>query len=288
MLPSSQDLTYFIEASKTLNLTRASERLGISQPSLTTSIQRLENNMGVPLLIRSKKGVTLTQAGQKLLTQAQDLIYSWEKLKEKTVSTHLDIAGQYIIGCHPSVALYSLPYFMSALLEDHPKLEIKCIHDLSRRITESVISMHISLGIVVNPVPHPDLVIQKLCSDEVTFWKGKGSKIIQDPYSGNGILICDPDLIQTQDLLKKMKKTKIKYKTVLSSSSLEVITELVASGSGFGIIPGRVAKREFQMKLQRIKGAPVFYNEICVIYRVENRNVPAIQMISQKLKKVFM
>lgn len=288
MFPNTTDLKYFIEVSKTLNLTRASERLGISQPSLSVSIQRLEENIGVPLLIRSKKGVTPTQSGQQLLNHIQDMLHTWEKIKERTSSSHLEVAGQYTIGCHPSVALYSLPYFIQSLLENHPKLEIKCIHDLSRRITESVISMQISLGIVVNPVPHPDLVIQRLCSDVVTLWKGFGNSALQNPYSGKGILICDPDLIQTQDLFKKMKKTKIKYRNILSSSNLEVITELVASGCGFGIVPGRVAKRKSYMKLQRIKQAPIFHDEICVIYRVENRNVPAIQIISQRLKKVFM
>ncbi|MBI2608525.1 MAG: LysR family transcriptional regulator [Deltaproteobacteria bacterium] len=287
MLPNAQDLKYFIEVSKTLNLTRASERLGISQPSLSVSIQRLENNIGVPLLIRGKKGVALTQAGQALLTQAHNIIDSWENLKEKATSTYMHIAGQYTIGCHPSVALYSLPHIIPSLLENYPQLEIKCVHDLSRRMTESVISMQVSVGIVVNPVPHPDLVIQKLCSDIVTFWKGKENNPLQDPYSGKGVLICDPDLIQTQDLLKKIKKTKIKYRTILSSSNLEVIAELVASGSGFGIIPGKVAKRQSYMKLQKIKRAPVFYDEVCAIYRIENKNVPAIQIITQKLKKAL-
>ncbi|OGQ16944.1 MAG: hypothetical protein A3B70_01540 [Deltaproteobacteria bacterium RIFCSPHIGHO2_02_FULL_40_11] len=287
MLPQPQDLKYFIEVSKTLNLTRASERLGITQPSLTLAIQRLEHAVGAPLLIRSKKGVVLTQAGQILFTQAQTLTDAWEKLKEKTLRSYMDVAGQYTIGCHPSVALYSLPHFMGDLLENYPHLEIKCIHDLSRKITEGVINYQISVGIVINPIPHPDLVIQKLSTDVVTFWKGEGNKKIQNPYSGEGILICDPDLIQTQALLKKMKKTKIKYKTLLSSSNLEVITELVTKGSGFGIIPKRVATRSSQIKLQKIKTAPSFHDDICVIYRVENKNIPAIQMISKKIKNAY-
>lgn len=66
MMPSPADLSYFIEVGNVLNLSRAAERLGISQPSLTLSIQRLEHSVGTALLIRSNKGVTLTYRPRKL------------------------------------------------------------------------------------------------------------------------------------------------------------------------------------------------------------------------------
>ena len=62
MVPSAAELEYFLEVSSTLNLSRASERLGISQPSLSLAIKRLEQSVGTELFIRHKHGVTLTQA----------------------------------------------------------------------------------------------------------------------------------------------------------------------------------------------------------------------------------
>jgi Flp pilus assembly protein TadD len=68
------------------------------------------------------------------------------------------------------VALYSLKHFLPDLLGEFPALELNLQHDLSRRVTEAVVSLRVDIGIVVNPAPHPDLVLRKLCTDEVTFW----------------------------------------------------------------------------------------------------------------------
>jgi DNA-binding transcriptional LysR family regulator len=290
MMPSPSDLTYFVEVATSQNISRAAERLGISQPSLTLAIQRLEQSVGTPLLIRSKKGVTLTQAGKQLQAYARELLQRWETVKGHALASAHETQGNFRIGCHPSVALYSLGGFLPDLLEKHPKLEVKLLHDLSRKIVESVIRMETDIGIAVNPVRHPDLLIRKLCDDEVTFWVGAGKRKVQDFRSGDAVLICDPELIQSQDLMKKLRKAGIQYGRLLPSSSLEVVTSLVAQGAGIGVIPGRVASQASchgKRGLRRVPKAPVFYDEICLLYRVENRSIRAIQAISESILSSF-
>ena len=286
-MPSPSELTYFIEVSSALNLSRAAERLGISQPSLTHAVHRLEASVGTPLLIRSKRGVTLTQAGKQLLLHARGLLQGWETLKGRALASTHEIQGSYTIGCHTSVALYSLPGFLPKLLEKHPHLEIKLQHELSRKITESVVRLETDLGIVVNPTPHPDLIIRKLCTDEVTFWVASGQRAIQNFKSGEAVLICDPELLQTQDLIRKLKKSKIHYRRVITSSSLEVVTQLVAYGAGIGIIPGKVVSSAHLKDLRKVSGAPVFQDEICLLYRVENKNIRSIQVIAEQIVHSF-
>lgn len=287
MIPGASDLAYFVEISSSQNLSRAAERLGISQPSLTLAVQRLERSIGTPLLIRSKKGVTLTQGGKQLLLHAKELLQRWETVKSHALASTYEVQGCYTIGCHPSVAIYSLGGFLPDLVEQYPRLEIKLHHDLSRKITESVISLQTDLGIVVNPTKHPDLVIKKLCDDEVTFWVGKGNRKIQDFRSGQAVLICDPDLLQSQDLLGKLRKRGIHYGRILPCSNLEVITQLVTQGVGVGIIPGRVAAQARTQSLQKIPKAPVFHDEVCLLYRVENKAVCSIQTITEKIISFF-
>lgn len=289
MMPSPSDLTYFVEVANTGNLSRAAERIGITQPSLSLSIQRLEHSVGTSLLIRSKKGVTPTQAGKQLLARAKELLQQWENIRSHALSSTHEVQGRYVLGCHCSVALYSTPFFVTELLEKNRKLELKMIHDLSRKIAERVISMEIDIGIVVNPVKHPDLMVKKLCADEVTFWtaSGKANRQTQNHQSGEAVLICDPDLLQTQSLTKQLKKNGIQYSRIIPTSSLEVATELVASGAGIGIIPSRVVNHLAPKKLQRIPGAPIFNDEICLIYRVENKPVQSIQAIASAITKVF-
>jgi LysR family transcriptional regulator, cell division regulator len=268
MIPSASDLQYFIEVANTLNVSRAAERLGVSQPALSLAIQRLEGNFGVPLLIRSKSGVQLTKNGQKLLGQARALMMEWEKIRSEALQDESQISGRYTLGCHVSVALYSLPSFLPALVRDNARLEIKLVHDLSRKITEDVISFKVDFGIVVNPTPHPDLVIRTLGKDEVKFWIGKGSEKVQDPTSGEAVLICEPDLAQSQSLIKQAAKKGWKFKRTLTSSSLEVIRSMTSEGAGIGILPSRVAT-SLSLGLKPLKESPKFEDEVCLVYRAD-------------------
>lgn len=282
MLPSSTDINYFIEIAATLNLSRSAERLGVSQPSLSISLQRLEDNIGAKLLLRSKKGVALTPAGRQFFSKAKALLQEWENLQSKVISSHSEVKGSFTVGCHPSVALYTLPKTISELMSLHSELEINFSHDLSRKITESVISVRVDLGIVVNPVRHPDLIIKKICEDEVCFWSSEKLK-----KECHNVIICDPDLIQTQDLLMKLKKGGFEIKRIINTSHLELVAELTAEGAGIGILPTRVALRNHAEIMTKKRNFPSFCDEICIIYRVENKKVKAIEVLTEAIESAL-
>lgn len=284
MVPSPTDLLYFVEVANLLNLSRAAECLGISQPSLTLAMQRLETCIGVPLLNRHKRGVSLTKAGKQLLVHTRQLIQQWDSIKSETLSSMHAVQGSFTLGCHTSVALYSLPLFLADLLEKNPKLEIKLKHDASRKITEQVINLAIDVGIVVNPVKHPDLIIKKLADDKISLWQGKTSNQIQNIHSDRTLLICDPDLLQTQAILKKLKKQNIHYTQLITTNSLEVAADLAKSGAGIAILPGRVAETRDLIPVPR---SPVHADEVCLLYRGEHRSIKAIQVITQAIKNAF-
>lgn len=283
MLPSSSEIAYFLEVSNTLNLSRAAERLGISQPSLSNAILRLEKTIGTALLIRHKRGVTLTQAGKQFFHQARQLMQQWEDLKSKALESDQQIQGYFTLGCHPSVAKYSLPYFLPSLIKNYPNLEIRLKHDISRKITEEVISLAIDVAIVVNPVRHPDLIIFKLFKDQVTLWKNE--ELIQSVR--NVPLVCDPELSQPQYILQELKKQNSQYGRILTSNNLDVIATLTANGCGIGVLPERIVMSTYPTQLKRIEKAPVCYDDICLVYRHENRNVMAIQKIILEIKKIM-
>ena len=282
---SPTDLTYFIEIAATENVSRAAERLAISQPSLSQAILRIEHEIGEAVFIRHKRGMTLTPAGKELLIHARGLIETWNTIRTKSVASMQEVRGRYVIGCHPSVALYSLSGFLPNALKKHPQLEIQLTHDLSRRITEGVISSRIDVGIVVNPVRHPDLIIQKIADDEVTFWQSQ-KRAKETSASKTEVLICDPDLSQSQALLKNLKGVPFEFTRTLTSGSLEVVADLTASGTGVGILPTRVAGLA-RVPLVRVKGAPVFRDEICIIRRVETKKVAAVEYLCKEIAQSF-
>jgi LysR family transcriptional regulator, cell division regulator len=268
MLPSSDELRYFVEVANAQNLTRAAERLGVTQPSLSLALNRLETAFGTKLLTRGKQGVRLTPAGRRALAETQDLLQRWQRLRIDTQNAENLPEGLIRVGCHPSVAVYTLPGVVPRLMTKYPGLNIRLFHDLSRRITERVIQFELEVGLVINPVQHPDLVTKKINSDQVGFWVA--------PKGATSVLIYDPDLIQAQALVRKAKTAGLIFEKEIHSSNLEVIRELVTSGTGVGILPGRVAQYRNDKNLRMLPNTPVFKDELHVLFRVENRLNAAI------------
>ena len=265
-------------------MSRAAERLGVTQSGLSTAMKRLEYSLGTVLFTRNSRGIQLTKAGRGLQHKGHDLLLSWEQLRQDIGKLEQGVSGQYIIGCHPSVALYCLPTFLPDLIQRHPKLEIKLHHDLSRKITEDVISFKIDIGLVVNPVRHPDLVIKNLCADEVTFWVSQNPSSTQILDQQKGVLICDLNLIQVKKLLGDLRKQGHGFNRVIQSSSLEVVAHLTTAGVGVGILPAKVATKELQVMDKRI---PPFRDAICLIYRPDHQKTQGAKTIINEIKKAM-
>lgn len=280
MLPSSSELIYFLEVARTLNLTSAARLLGITQPTLTLAMKRLEHSLGAELFIRSKKGLTLTNEGIILLKQAKSLLSSWQALESEVRDHQTQVRGKLSLGLHQSVALYTLPHVLPSLLSKHPLLEIELSHDLSRKITERVVDLDLDVGLVINPLRHPDLVMVKLGTDRVSLY-GPAKKEVQKR------IICDSNLLQAQFILKKMSKGPFKDYPLLTTSSLEVASELCAQGLGLSVLPGRVAQQQKHLQLQALLDSPTFEDELYLIYRIEKKGQPGVEALNHELKKAF-
>lgn len=276
MIDNLTDLKYFLEVAKTGNITRASERLGVSQPSITLALKRLEEKTGLTLLERTQKGASLTRQGEGLLKIGERMLIEWERDLRMIAQGTGQPMGQYSVGVHTAVAQYTLGLFVPELLVKFPELELNFYHDLSRKITEKVISRECDLGLVINPIPHPDLVIIKLLDDEVALFK-------HPAYKGD-VLILDPSLKQSVNLLKNVRKV-FNYKREIHSSSLEVIRNLCEAKSGIAILPGRVAS--LSSRIKPLMNGPVFKDELMLIFRMERKSEESFKQIINAVKTAF-
>lgn len=258
------DLKYFIELAKTLHVSRSAERLGVTQPTLSHCLKRLELETKTQLFVRSKKGLALTDSGRRLAEQANALIQKWDEVLLSAQNEVQKVKGMIRLGCHTAVAQYTLAFFMAEFMKKNPEIYFSLSHGLSRHMTEDVISQKIDIAFVVNPVPHPDLIIKEISKDRVTVWKAKNCL---NPE----VLIVEPSLLQTQDILHKLQKKNIRFSRIIESSSLEVISQLVNSGVGCGILPERVIQILSDQQIQQVKEAPEFHDRMCLVYKAEFR-----------------
>lgn len=292
MLPNSMDMIYFKEVARLGNISRASETLNISQPSLSLAIKRLEKAMGHELIDRGKRGVRLTVAGEKLLGHIQLLEAEWEKVKTEAGSTISQVKGRFRLGCHPAVAHYALPTALADLLRQYPELEIDVINNLSRHVVENVIAHKIDLALAINPVPHPDLIITELGTDQFSCFHLKSLTDEVAKKEFNPCFIFDPSLAQSQYLLTKLKLAKRKVQMV-TAQDLDFVAQLVFEGAGIGLVPERVMQQaslhptKNKKNWVKLKEAPNFVDRICLCYRVEHRHTKAVREMVSVIKHHF-
>jgi DNA-binding transcriptional LysR family regulator len=263
MMPTETEITHFLEVYSTKHFTRASIKLGITQPTLTQSIFRLEEKLGTELFHRTKQGCIPTRTAGIFYDKATHLRELWADLSIKVTASNQNLSGIFRVGCHQSVGTYTLPKFLNALAKQAPEIEIRLHHDWSRKIAEKIIHYEIDLGFVVNPVRHPDLVLKKIGTDRVGFWKAKA---VHYPKTR---IFADANLAQVRELLGKKNAPKYKDWQVIETSSLELIRSLVLSGAGIGVLPERIAKLDGS-ELELVDSSlPVQQDEIYMIYRMD-------------------
>jgi DNA-binding transcriptional LysR family regulator len=263
---NQNDLKYFIELAQSQHVSRAAERLGVSQPALSHCMKRIEQETGLSLFLRSKKGVTLTAAGLRLFESSQTLLQNWQDVILAAKNEMQEISGVIRLGCHTAVAQYTLPKFLPRFLKSNPQVTFQLEHGLSRHINEAIISGSVDVGLVVNPISHPDLVIKEILKDRVTFWQSRNNQ-------NKDLLIYDPSLLQSQSLLKKLGLKKIHFKRKMESSSLEVIAQMVVAGAGVGLLPERVIQAFASDQVLMMSEAPSFQDRICLVFKPEFRKM---------------
>ena len=261
MLATSTEIEYFVEVYQTRHISKAAIRLGVAQPTLTLSLQKLEGKLAVKLFHRTKQGVVPTEQGTIFYRKSLVLLECWSEIYKGIHKSTSEISGRFMVGCHQSVGAYTLTKLLNQLEKHAPCIEIELVHDFSRKIIEGVISYNIDLGFVVNPIRHPDLVLKKLGEDKVLFWKKRG--LTQLPEK----IFADRNLNQIQDILGKTHSRHFKGWNLISTPSLELIRTLTLSGQGIGILPERVAKADGADLVPFDFSLPTYEDKIFLAYR---------------------
>jgi len=114
------DISNFLATYPCKTINQASNKLEISQPALSESLKRLEQDLGQILFYRSRSGIELTPSGQVFLKKAQTLMEAYNGLDISDASVKNFGSRVITIGCHTTVAQYSMPSALSFLKANAP------------------------------------------------------------------------------------------------------------------------------------------------------------------------
>ena len=145
-------LRYFLAVADEGNITRAAERLHVSQPALSTQLAALEDELGQKLFERGARGIALTEKGSALKRRADDLVELAERIEAEIKSAQpSDLAGTVSIGAGETPAFRFVARAANGLCRDNPKLHFSVTSGNGEDILERLRAGTLDLGVLIGP-----------------------------------------------------------------------------------------------------------------------------------------
>ena len=145
-------LRYFVAVAEALNFTKASARLRVAQPALSRQMTDLEDEIGVDLMKRSPRGVTLTAEGKLFLDEVRELLKQADESVEKVRALARGEYGELHVGYAPSPTVETLPPALAAFQKAVPRVKV-LLHDLaSDELIDGLQNGTLEFAIMVQPV----------------------------------------------------------------------------------------------------------------------------------------
>ncbi|MEK4664230.1 LysR family transcriptional regulator [Priestia sp. FSL H7-0729] len=231
----------FITVCEELHFTRAAEKLGISQPTLSQQIRGLEDELGVPLFDRVGKKIVMTQAGTLFLEHCVQMIRHLQNTQDALAEFRNDQRGRLVIGVLPS----DLDYRLTPLLVDFharfPKVQLKVISSIY--VVNQVLENEVDIGIEITSAPDDRLVRIPLCSEEYVLvvsenhhWAERSTIEIQELRDIQTVMF--PEGFTGRELVDDYcRKYGFSLNTIMETSSATSIISLVKANIGGTLLP---------------------------------------------------
>jgi LysR family nitrogen assimilation transcriptional regulator len=145
-------LRYFVGIAEAGGFRRAAKNLHVAQPALSNQIRELEAEFGMKLLDRGPLGVSLTEEGQRLLTESREIIDSIDRLQSSIERPKGPIQGQVKVGVPTSVSAFLFGPLMARLRDRHPEIHVKCTNE-TPRLMELLAASELDTAIITRVEP---------------------------------------------------------------------------------------------------------------------------------------
>lgn len=146
-----RELKYFLAVAREESISRAAEKLFVTQPNLSRQMQNLENETGQKLFIRGNRKITLTDAGNILRKRAEEILELYEKTRNDLSSPVSEISGDIYIGGGESYALQTIAKAARAVRDEYPGVHFHIFSGDSATISERLDKGLIDFGIFIEP-----------------------------------------------------------------------------------------------------------------------------------------
>jgi DNA-binding transcriptional LysR family regulator len=235
-------LRAFVEVVQRGSFTRAAKELNLSQPAVTHQIQELERRFNVSLVERLGKRVFLTQAGEKLIEHARNLLEDDARACADMRRFGDGSLGRVRIGTSMTVLMYVLPPILRQLKTDHPQLEINLKAGLTATTLQMLKTNALDLGLCAFPIEQPGYQAIPLFDDELVAILpaalGKTPKTVTPAFlAGCPLIMGNEDSALRRSVSAWLSAAGPPPRPVMEFDNVEAIKSVVAVGLGASIVP---------------------------------------------------
>ena len=250
-------LKYTLAVAEEGNFTQAAEKCFVTQPTLSMQVQKLEEELGIQLFNRKSKPITLTQVGDKIITQAKIILEEAKRMSDIVSMENGIIEGHFRLGIIPTVMPTLLPMFLNTFIKRYPKVVLKIEELNTASIVEELSLGKLDAGIAATPLDHPQLIEKPLYYEPFVGY-------IPSTHPLSTIKTLEVEDLETMDILVledghcfrehvlKLCQTSQGSKSFdLKSGSFETLIHLANEGMGMTLLPYLQTRSSFRKKQRK-------------------------------------
>ena len=289
-----QQLEYIVAVYRTRHFVKAAEACGVTQPTLSAMIQKLEAELDVKLFERSSQQVIPTAIGKVVVEQAWKVLNRARKLKDIVAEQKKSLMGTFRLGILPTIAPYLLPRFFPSLMRENPSLDIRVVEMKTAEIRRAIDRGEIDAAVMVDTGDLDDYVLTTLFYEQFLAYVSpsdqlSAKKSIKTSDLSNEFLWlldeghCFRDQLVKFCQLKAAKTSQSAY----SLGSIETFMRIVENGQGVTFIPELASMQltSTQKALVRPFAIPIPTREVVMATSKSFVRQSLLDMIAGQIRK---
>lgn len=237
-----QQLEYIVALDKHRHFQRAAESCGVSQPTLSALIQKLEEELDLTLFDRKTHPINTTDSGRAVIDQARVVLYHIAQLKEMTRSEKELDRGTVRIGVIPTVAPYILPRLFKQMQQMSPQIELRAFELRTAIIIEQLRKAELDMAILATPLDQPDFLEIPLYYEKFAAYVSPSEELYnKEEIAAHEMPTEHLWVLKEGHCMRNQVfnfcQTQSAYSTTYEAGSIDTLIKIVDENGGYTVIP---------------------------------------------------
>lgn len=273
-------LKSFIAVAEKKSFSEAAKILFVTQPTITSQIKALEEELNTKLFERTTKKVEMTQSAVILYKYAREIIRLSDSAQKEIVEIEDIMHGDLSMGCSLTVGEYILPLYLKKFTDLYPLIRMNVDISNSNKIVTNLKDQLIDVGLIETPIDDPQVTVESFLTDELiliaapNYFQAKETKISMDKLKHIPLIMREKGSgtrAVIEEYLNQAGMSIDELNVVMELGSTEAIKATVESGLGVSIISRNAILKEEQLRLlmaYQVQGIS-FYRYFYIAFRKE-------------------